>query len=480
MEGMEVLPRLLLGAACAIYFAYGCGSPFSGGDVGIGGGGGGSGAAPSAGKGGKASAGESGRGGETSRGGGSDDGGSGGQDGTGLSGAGAVIGAGGGTSVEPCIIDPDGDGSCAGAIASGAYSTCAIQGAGTVRCWGFNVNNRLGDGVSDHETCLVSNEDCSTVPVSVLGVTDARSLLGGENTFCMLDAEHALQCWGWDVTSGTDIGAGSVQKFGNFSAQAASMRLAIGALDEQGQIWMGGYDPAGGGIYGDGSALGGAIRELAPIPDLSGALAIDLGWFHACAVLDSKQVACWGQGTSGVIGDGELQNRPTPRPVIGLDGLAVLAVAAGDAVSCALVQGGSVWCWGSNNYGQLGNEGDAGSAEPVNVHGLTDAVEIDAGYGHVCARRATGNVVCWGNDLYGQLGDLDDHDACSAAMPEPCAHSPVEVSELDDAVAISLGRLHSCALRASGDIVCWGQNYYGQLGNGSFENAVTPSHVTEL
>ncbi|HVJ19396.1 MAG TPA: hypothetical protein VM686_28450, partial [Polyangiaceae bacterium] len=436
-----------------MYFAYGCGVPFSGAVVEAGGASGA--ASASAGNGGKPSAGQSSGGAGQSS---SDDGGSDGGDPV-VSAAGdggATVAAGGSPGSEPCVVDPDGDGSCVGAIAAGSYATCALTAAGAVRCWGYNVNQRLGDGVLDHALCGTGSGDCSTTPVSVTGVENARFVMGGENSFCALNAAHELWCWGWDMTNGTDIGLGTARRLGSFAVRAASLRLPIGAVDDQGRAWMAGYDDQGLGVFGDGATTPGALRDFSGMPVLEDVIALDVGWQHSCAVLASKTVACWGRGQSGELGDGELQDRYVPTPVTTLNDHPALAVAVGDAVSCALVEGGSVWCWGGNEHGQLGRGDPAASAQAVSVEGLLDAVEIDAGFGHVCARRATGNVVCWGHDRHGQLGDIADHGNCSDAVPEPCSHSPVEVSNLDDAVAISVGRQHSCALRASGEVVCWG------------------------
>jgi alpha-tubulin suppressor-like RCC1 family protein len=377
-------------------------------------------------------------------------------------------------------VDPGDDGSCVGAIAAGSYTTCALRSDGTVRCWGYNVNQRLGDGQLEHEPCSTGSGDCSTKPVSVTGVNDARFAVGGENSFCMVNAAHELWCWGWDMTNGTDIDLGVVEHFGSFTVQAASLRLPLGALDDQGRVWMAGYDDQGKGVFGDGATAPGTLREFSGVPVLENATALDVGWQHSCAVLDSNAVVCWGRGLSGEIGDGELVDRYVPTAVTTLNDQPAVSVAVGDAVSCALIDGGSVWCWGGNDRGQLGRGDPAASSQAASVDGLLDAVEIDAGFGHVCARRATGNVVCWGNDRFGQLGDEGEHDNCSDAVPEPCSYSPVEVSGLHDAVAISVGRQHSCALRATGDVVCWGRNDHGQLGNGSFDGAPTPVTVIEL
>lgn len=203
---------------------------------------------------------------------------------------------------------------------------------------------------------------------------------------------------------------------------------------------------------------------------------LSAGRAHTCAVTNAGVVRCWGGNDSGQLGDGTTEASPTPVTVQGLDGPAV-AVSAGGGHSCAVTANGEVWCWGSGESGELG-DGRGFSEEapalphattPTRVQGLTaPAVEVTTGYSHTCALTAPGGVECWGTNYGGQLGDgvgpapLTPEDQ---PVPELRRSSPAPVDGLSSGVvAVASGTTHTCALTASGHVLCWGENDMGQLG----------------
>jgi alpha-tubulin suppressor-like RCC1 family protein len=193
------------------------------------------------------------------------------------------------------------------------------------------------------------------------------------------------------------------------------------------------------------------------------------GVYHSCALKPNGTVACWGRNTFGPLGNGTTTDATTTVAVTGLND--AVAIAAGNDHSCALKTSGTVVCWGFNNRGQLGNGSTTYVTTPVAVNGLSDAVALAAGDNHNCALKTSGAVVCWGENDDGQLGDSSNRNFRTI---------PVAVTGLSDAVAIQAGRLHSCALKASGAVVCWGDNGYGQLADGSTTDTTTPVAVTGL
>lgn len=204
----------------------------------------------------------------------------------------------------------------------------------------------------------------------------------------------------------------------------------------------------GSNTYGQlGSSVDGYSKLAVTVPGLC-ASQIELGNWHACAIDLGGQVLCWGYNEQGQLGNGSTVNRSRPR-LVEIEN--VMQLAAGYGHTCALIEGGSVKCWGTNQFGELGNAGDTTQLfdEPQDVLGLDDAtvVQIDAGYGFTCALLDTGTVRCWGFNGYGQLGN-------GAAQADSLL--PVDVLELEEVTQISLGYYQVCAHIDGDGISCWG------------------------
>jgi alpha-tubulin suppressor-like RCC1 family protein len=145
-------------------------------------------------------------------------------------------------------------------------------------------------------------------------------------------------------------------------------------------------------------------------------------------------------------------------PVVGL-GRKATAIAAGEFHTCALLDDGTARCWGDNFFGQLGDGTTTISrTTPVTVSGLSNVTAIAAGWGHTCAVLNDGTARCWGDNFFGQLGD---------GTTTISRTTPVTVSGLSNVTAIAAGLYHTCALLTDKTVRCWGSNRYGQLGDGT-------------
>lgn len=189
---------------------------------------------------------------------------------------------------------------------------------------------------------------------------------------------------------------------------------------------------------------------------------VSAGSTHTCAVADG-QVYCWGLNSSGQIGDGSYTTRTSPVAVSGQSGYTVTDVAVGTSHSCAITEGGDLWCWGLNAYGQLGNGTTTTSAVPVGpivgAMGSGTATAVTAGLSHTCA-VANSRAYCWGRSNYGQAG------SAGTSMVTPTAVNTSYDMGTAAVTAISAGSIHTCAI-ANSRAYCWGRNYYGQFGDGT-------------
>jgi alpha-tubulin suppressor-like RCC1 family protein len=224
----------------------------------------------------------------------------------------------------------------------------------------------------------------------------------------------------------------------------------------------------GAGQVGDGVPFDGTRPDvLRPqaVPGIKDAIAIAAGVSHTCVVHKGGTVSCWGSNFFGQLGDGTVERSSRPVKVLGLQN--ATALAGGTSFTCALRTDKTVACWGANYSGQLGDglKVDRPTAAPVK--GLAGAIGIAAASDHACAVLESGEVVCWGGNSEGQLGIGSTTESLS----------PTKLNALSDIAQVAAAARFSCARQTSGRIYCWGNNEYGQLGNGSPTAAPNPSPI---
>ncbi|MBX3188782.1 MAG: hypothetical protein KF819_17320 [Labilithrix sp.] len=311
-----------------------------------------------------------------------------------------------------------------------------------------------------------------TTPQPV-AITDATRIASGKNHTCVVRTGGRVSCWG-DNQDG-QLGNGQTNARSPTPVDVLNLSdataIACGANFSCALRATGGVSCWGGGL---GGQLGNGTKDSRPTPtpvsSLSNAVSVSAGEAHACAVKADGSAVCWGDGVNGQLGTGQRVESTTPVDVL-LDD--VFSVAAGTRSTCALKKTGSVHCWGANEIGQLGSGSASAVANPAPtvVTGLT-AIALWAGANHACAVKSSGTVVCWGQGFQGQLGDGQIRP--DPATPQP---SPVNVSGVGNAIGVGTGGNHSCAPTATGAILCWGENTRGELGTGTQTTQFTPDSV---
>jgi alpha-tubulin suppressor-like RCC1 family protein len=229
------------------------------------------------------------------------------------------------------------------------------------------------------------------------------------------------------------------------------------------------------GQLGDGTTTDRTVPTR--VPNLTGVISLTAGGQHTCALKSDKTVVCWGSNGANQLGIGTRNDSLSPAPVLNLSD--VVALAAGAAHTCALKTDGTVACWGSNSHGQLGDGSSGNSAmTPVAVTNLTGVIALHVGYSHTCAAKSDGTAYCWGANDYGELGNNSTVD--SASPTAVFSETAVAGFVLRGVTALGGGRDHTCAVEHSNTVVCWGTNGAGQLGHNDTVDSPFPRPVFDI
>ena len=297
----------------------------------------------------------------------------------------------------------------------GPYHGCATLKSGALECWGANDVGQLGDGTSRQ----------SLLPVAVSRATSAPDdlALGARHT-CALSA-GSVTCWG-------DASRGQHATLSGVSAIAAGGDQTCAITKEGIRCW------------GDGNAAPAAPEGMVGVASL---IAVGPGRVCAAMTEPSRVVRCAGADDRG-------QSAGQQAVLLGAS---MKGLAAGKQHTCALLEDGSIQCWGANDLGQLGDGTTTDTHVPVLVHALPPAVEIRAGNAHTCARLRNNTVACWGDNHAHQLAN---------GTSEPSAR-PLPLVGLVGVFELALAGDSACARLAEGGARCWGSNEAGQLGDGT-------------
>ncbi|HMN07617.1 MAG TPA: Ig-like domain-containing protein [Gemmatimonadaceae bacterium] len=312
----------------------------------------------------------------------------------------------------------------------GTDFSCGVANLGRGDCWGRDGGNRLG--VPADSTCFDEvrsgvSGGCAISPLRFgIGVT-LTSLSAGGTSACGMGSDAQVYCWG---------------------------------NDQQGQLG----DGLGGGSFGGlRRATVNSVRFKS----------VTVGGAHACAISTTDTAYCWGADASGQLGDARRINSTTPIPLaVGFETFKWSRLSAGESHTCGVSTSGSAYCWGENSSGQLGNGAVAPIADtPQSVAGGVTFTEISAGGRHTCGIATGGDLYCWGANDSLQLG--------TSTAPNVVSNTPLLVPGISNVVQVSAGANHTCAIVQGGQAYCWGSASWGQVGNGATSGIVaSPAQVS--
>ena len=329
---------------------------------------------------------------------------------------------------------------------------------------------RLDAGVSPVEDAPQLEIEGDVGPDARMPPTSCAQLaLGSDHTCALRRSDSNVYCWGSNGLG--ELGGGSATvpvNLGIATVDLSSRAYTTCAVATDGTVRCWGMND--GGQIGDNTISG--TRPVSLVMGMAGAVQVAAGRSHTCARRADGSMRCWGSNTSGQLGDGTTISKLSAlSDVSGLTGVA--RVTTGGS-TCAHTAAGMGWCWGDNTHGQLGDGTTNRSLVPLampvmNVRRTGPAsfsVPPDSG-AYACAIVGTGEVWCWGDNAFGQLGNGTTTDS----------PTPVLATGITDAVEITMGRWHVCALLGSGRVSCWGHNLYCEVGNGTAQVASSPVDV---
>jgi alpha-tubulin suppressor-like RCC1 family protein len=283
------------------------------------------------------------------------------------------------------------------AIAAGGTHTCALASDSGVRCWGRNTNGQLGDATMT---------DRSAPPAAAV-LSGVKAIAAGRAHTCALMTTGGVRCWGANTNG--QLGDGSMTDRPappSADVLAGAAAIAAGGTHTCALMTSGGVRCWGGNAKGQLGAGTTTDRSTPPAADAAGGFAaIAAGDTHTCGLTTAGGVRCWGHNNDGELGIGSYDVVLSPPATDALTG--VKQVVAGNLFTCALTTAGGVRCWGYNSHGEIGDDTviAVDRLRPATTDILAGVASLTAGLAHVCARMTGGGMRCWGSNDFGQLGD---------------------------------------------------------------------------
>ena len=356
----------------------------------------------------------------------------------------------------PAAIENTGVGSPLSEVAAGANHTCALDEGGKLVCWGDNRYGQLGDGSCDWYRP-------SRAPVANSHGNALEVVSGGGHSCALLENGQVI-CWGRNSSGQLGDGAGGMDSdrrphpehvvgLPGLARHLAAGREHSCALIADGSVACWGSNARGQLGSGTEARRLGMSTVPMPVEGLNRpAIALTAGAAHTCALLDDGCAACWGANDAGQLGDGGADDRARAERVAGKTGV-LQALAAGDKHTCGVTKAGRIACWGDGSRGQLGDPSSGHRKLPALINGGPGKTQrIAAGANHTCVGAEDNKVWCWGD----------------SGLAVSDSYMPAVVEELlFPARKLTAGGGHTCTLLAGGSVACWGSNRSGQLGDGT-------------
>jgi alpha-tubulin suppressor-like RCC1 family protein len=372
-------------------------------------------------------------------------------------------------------------------VSAQGWHNVAVKADGSAWAWGDNFFGQLGDGTTTQRNAPVRVAGAGGVG-SLAGV---RGVSGGLFHTIALMSDGSVWCWGnndWgqlgmgDNVSRTSPAETLFSSGGGATATSSSAGdVHTVVLKSDGTVWSWGGNQFGQiGIGTADSAIHSGPSQVVGTGGagfLTAVAAIAVGGTHTVALRNDNTVWTWGQNQFGQLGLGTVDGiaHPSPAQVPGLTG--VVAISARDLTTVALKADGTVWTWGANGKGQLGNGSTVDSPSPVRTGALTGIGFVSAGGLHTLAVEAgTGAVWACGANQYGQLGIGAADTAAHAAPAQVVGTGGSGI--FTDVLSVSSGYGHSIALKKDRTVWAWGDNFFGQLGDGTTVDRSAPVPVS--